>query len=104
MIQEEDLKKSLDQLDVILQSVDDGITVQEPDGRIIYANAAAERLIGFSPVDTPAVSARDEMLEQFELFDERGRRLSVDDLPSRRAMRGEEPGDVLLRYRRYRGS
>src|SRR5215207_8528572 len=40
------LSSSRDQLDAILQGVADAITVQDPDGRIVYANDAAAHLVG----------------------------------------------------------
>jgi PAS domain-containing protein len=38
---EEELRDSRDQLEIILRGVADGITAQDPSGRLIYANEAA---------------------------------------------------------------
>ena len=45
---EEELRRSRDELEIILNGVSEGITAQAPDGKLIYANPAAARMMGFA--------------------------------------------------------
>ena len=45
---EQDLRRSNVELEAILGGVADSVTAQRPDGKIVYANDAAARLLGFS--------------------------------------------------------
>ena len=47
---QEELRASRDQLEAILRGAAEGITAQDPSGKVIYANEAAARLTGFSSV------------------------------------------------------
>jgi PAS domain S-box-containing protein len=86
-------------LAAILDAVSDGITVQDESGRIVYSNDAAARLIGFDSaaefLDTPI----EQVIERFELLTEDGAPFPREELPARRAARGEENPQQLLRYR-----
>jgi PAS domain S-box-containing protein len=96
---EQALRESRDQLQAILEGVDDGITVQAPDGRLLFANAGAARAIGFdSPeelVATPVV----EVMRRFEVVDEEGKPFPFERLPGRRALQGERNAGELVRFR-----
>jgi GAF domain-containing protein len=48
---EQALRTSRDQLNIVLQGVADGITVQDPRGRLVYANQAAASIIGYDSVE-----------------------------------------------------
>jgi PAS domain S-box-containing protein len=96
---ERELEESRDQLAVILQNVDDAITVQQPDGRVIYANEAAARINGFSSADELLALPLVQLVARVERFDEAGDRLSPEDLPARKALRGEETGEMVVRFR-----
>jgi len=47
---QEELRASRDQLEAVLRGTAEGITAQDPTGKIIYANEAAARLTGFFSV------------------------------------------------------
>ena len=86
-------------LDVILAGVDDGITLQDPRGRLVYANAPAAQQTGFArPEDLVAASA-EELATRFELLTEDGAPLARDALPGRRILRGEPAAEQLVRFR-----
>ena len=97
---EAELRAARDELDAILDGVADGVIVQGADGRFIYANAAAARLAGFTSAaeylaaDTFTVSAR------LDLLDAAGQPFPFEQLPSRRALRGEIAPEMLLQFRR----
>ena len=84
-------------LDAIVDNLDEAVTVQDLEGRTTYANAAAARLLGCASPAEVLATPPEEMFARFEVTDEDGRPLSLDDLPSRRLLNGEEPEPVLMR-------
>ncbi len=96
---EEALRSSRNELEIVLLGVADGITAQDPTGRLIYANEAAARLIGYPSVQALLEAPIHEMMRKFELFDESGRQFSLENLPGRSALRGEQPPEMMLRFR-----
>lgn len=96
---DEELRRSRRQLEIILHGITDGITVQEPSGKLIYANEAAARIIGFETpqelMDTPVA----QVMQKFQLLDEAGQPFPLDRLPGRLALQGQQPGEELLRFR-----
>lgn len=95
---QQDLRRSRDQLAAILSGIAEGVTVQDLEGRLIYANEIAARLSGFASVDdfkqaTPSAVAR------FTLWDEAGNPFPLDQLPGRRLLRGEQPREVVIQFR-----
>jgi PAS domain S-box-containing protein len=96
---EEELRRSRDQLQAIFQSVAEGITVQDPTGRLIYANDAAARQTGFATVEEFLAAPLSGIMQRFELTDESGAPFSFERLPGRQALRGETPEDVVVRFR-----
>ena len=94
-----ELRVSRDQLEAILEGVGDGITVQAPNGELVYANESAARMIGF---DDPAELVRTpvaEVVTRFEILDEDGTPMSLERLPGRRALLGERGAQELVRFR-----
>src|SRR5437868_6109792 len=84
---------------VLLGSISEGVTVRTPDGRIVYANEAAARLLG---VDSPAEVVSSPMgkhRERFEIYDAAGRPLAPSELPGERARLGGEETELLVRFR-----
>jgi PAS domain S-box-containing protein len=96
---QEELRGSRDQLAAILQGAAEGITAQNPSGKVIYANQAAARLTGFSSVQDAIESTPDELIARYELLDEEGLPFPADRLPGRRALMGEEGAEEILRFR-----
>lgn len=77
-----------DRLGAVLDGVDDGITVQDSAGRVVYANETAVQLIGFASPDELIDAEPAEIMSRFELFDEAGVSLPLTALPGRRALQG----------------
>ncbi|MEA2511800.1 MAG: hypothetical protein QOJ59_1287 [Thermomicrobiales bacterium] len=92
-----DLTGSLVDLTAILAHVGDGITVQDPTGHLVYANAGAARALGFSSPDELLATPLAELTSRYLLFDEDGQPFPYERLPGRRALTGESPPDVSLR-------
>jgi PAS domain S-box-containing protein len=92
------LRNSREQLETIMSTVDEGIIVQSAAGAIVYANDSAARVIGFDNAKDFLAADREEVLGRFEMLDEEGAPLAPDDLPGRRALRGET-SERTIRYR-----
>src|SRR5260370_2406890 len=88
-----ELRHSRDQLAAILGGIAEGVTVQDADGALIFANEVAARLSGFSSADDFQKSFA-SVAQRFTLFDEGGLPFSFDLLPGRRLLRGQDPDDV----------
>jgi PAS domain S-box-containing protein len=86
------MRKTEQELVAILEGVADAITVEEPGGRIVYANAEAVRLLGGAPAD--------DLAERLHLTDERGAPIPPERLPGRRALAGEPARPLVVRHRR----
>ncbi|MDX6231371.1 MAG: hypothetical protein QOH68_322 [Nocardioidaceae bacterium] len=90
---------SSDQLAAILASIDDGVTVQDRAGRLVYANDPALRLLGFARLDDLVTAPIEDVVGRFDLFDEHGDALTLADLPGRRVLRGEPAAARTVRFR-----
>jgi glucosyl-3-phosphoglycerate synthase len=53
--------------DAVLGAVADGITIQDTQGRLVYANEAAARLLGVESTDELLSIPRDELSARFEI-------------------------------------
>ena len=83
----------------ILDAIDSGVTVQDEDLRLVYANQTAAILSGWSSAEEMLSATGEETLERFDLIDERGRPLPYSALPGRRVLAGEEPAPILVGFR-----
>ena len=80
-----------------LGSLAEAVTVQDRRGRLVYANEAAARALGFaSAAELLATPAR-EIVDAFDAFHEDGTSLDMERLPGRRALAGEHPEPLLVR-------
>jgi PAS domain S-box-containing protein len=89
----------MDNLAVFLDHVGDGVTVQDPTGRLVYANAAAAQALGFASAAEFLAASITQVMGRFALFDEDGQPFPVQNLPGRRALQGEPESAVTLRFR-----
>jgi PAS domain S-box-containing protein len=93
------VQNATDNLAVFLDHVGDGVTVQDPSGRLIYANAAAAQALGFASAAELLAAPVTEILGRFTLYDEDGQPFAVENLPGRRALQGEPESAITLRFR-----
>ncbi len=92
------------QLDVILEGVVDGITVQDRTGKIVFANSAAARLTGVASRDELVEQPPGGVLERFEVLDEHGFLVPPERLPGPRVLAGElQPSALVLVRDKQRG-
>jgi PAS domain S-box-containing protein len=89
------LRASSDQLATIMRTVDEGLVMQSQDGKLVYVNEAAARFVGFATTAEFLDASREDVLGQFEILDEERRPLALDELPGRRALRGETSERVV---------
>ena len=87
------------ELETVLLHAADAITVQAPDGSLVYANLAAARTLGFESPEALLATPIREVMSRFELLDEEGHPLPLDALPSRRALAGGTGPPSVVRFR-----
>jgi PAS domain S-box-containing protein len=96
---DEELRAARDLLDVITAGAGDGITIQDPSGKVVYVNDATARFSGFSSPEEMLATPYQLVFERFDIMDETGARFPVENLPGRRALRGEEEAETVLQVR-----
>ena len=94
-----ELQHARSHFESILRGVPEGITVQSDDGRLVYANDAAARAMGFADAAALLATPVRETMERFEILDTQLSPLPFDRLPGRRALAGEEAPMELVAYR-----
>jgi PAS domain S-box-containing protein len=87
------------QLARILDSLGHGITVQGPDGELVYANDAAARLCGLESSEELLSLTALEVIDRFEIVGEDGASLPFEQLPNRLAFVTREPQEGVVGYR-----
>ncbi len=85
--------------EALLGRIGEGVTVRTPDGRIVYANEAAARLLGVDSTEEVLGSPMGTHRQRFEIFDVEGRLLDPADLPSERVRSGEDEAELFVRFR-----
>src|SRR5690606_10704928 len=102
---EDELRRSRDQLRIILEGVADGIAVQDTNGKTIFANEAAAGLIGFPSVEALLQTPAHVMQRLFEIYDMDGNSIPNSDLPGRIALHRGKSGEMTVRlYRQDTGA
>jgi len=97
------LLASRERLEVVLGNMTEGVTITSRDGRVLYANAAAARLIGAESPDALVAEAPGEARARFRIFGEDRAPVRPDDLPGRRAFAGEGVAEAVLRFHSVAG-
>jgi PAS domain S-box-containing protein len=88
-----------DQLNIILQGISDGVTIQDPQGNFVFANYTAAVMLGLPNEEALLNLPVSEVTKRFEIMDEQGHPLPIEKLPSRAALRGEGSSQAVIRYR-----
>jgi PAS domain S-box-containing protein len=92
-------KRARDELAAVLAAVGDGITVQDAEGRIEYANLGAARMVGCASEAELRDAGAEELRQRFEVSDADGEPVSGERMPGRVAIARGEPSEALLSYR-----
>ncbi len=96
---EDELRVAHAQTMAILDGVAEGVTVQSRDGRLVFANDTAARMLGFDSAADLLAAGPKEILSRYDMYDELGQPLAIERLPGRNAMRGQRDADLILRFR-----
>lgn len=95
---EDELKKSKEELNIIISNVADGITLQNKEG-LIFANDTAAHLCGFSTAEELLKTPVTDIFKKYELFDEFNNPFPVEKLPGRIALFEGKKSSKILRFR-----
>jgi PAS domain S-box-containing protein len=85
-------------LEIVLDGVADGITVQDRDGNVVFANSAAATICGM-PSAQALIGNAVEVMRRFEVQDEQGRPVEQSAMPGRRVLGGDGPSTAVLHVR-----
>jgi PAS domain S-box-containing protein len=91
-----DLRDAERRLEAIFASIAEAITVVNAQGRMVLANQAAADLLGCVSPQELINAEPDAMMARFIVRDEHGAELTLDAMPSRRVLRGEEAAPLLV--------
>lgn len=94
----EEVARSRNQLEVVLENVVDGVTVQNSSGRVTFVNLTAANMAGFTTVSDFLSAKPDDILGRYNMYDETGAPLDIAQLPGRRALKGEATPELVVKY------
>ena len=87
-----------EQFGVVVHTLAEAVTMNDVDGRLVYANRAAVELLGFADLDELLTTDPLDVMDRFAVYDEAGSPVGLADLPSERLLAGEpDPGPLLVR-------
>jgi len=92
-----DLQRIDRRLEAILVNLAEAITVEDVDGRTVFANQAAARLLGLATASELTSATPGAIMPRFLVLDEQGLELGLEDMPGRRLLAGEHPEPLLVR-------
>ncbi len=91
------LRESLDQLNLILKGISDGVTAQDATGEIIFANEPAAKLSGYDSAAALIATPVTKMRARIQMFDEQNRIIPRENLPSAQARTEGISGQITFR-------
>jgi PAS domain S-box-containing protein len=90
-----ELRRTEGQLEAVLGNLAAAVTVQAPNGRLVYVNQAAAELMECSSPDEVLATPIARLVDRFVILDEHGRPFHVDNLPARDALAGRAARPAL---------
>jgi PAS domain S-box-containing protein len=75
----------------------EAVTVRDPTGAIVYANAAALSYLGFDSLEELQATPSTALLDRYLVEDEHGRAVSQPELPSVQTLQGRPQKPLLMR-------
>ena len=84
-----ELRVAEQQLGTALDGLAEAVTVTDATGQTLYANEAAVRLLRLASAEEATSSTPGELMDRFDVFDEDGNPVLLEDLPGARARAGE---------------
>jgi len=95
---EEDLRQSRNEIKVILEGVNEGVTVQDRTGKLVFVNQAAAEIMGFKTPEEALAAPLTEVQQRFVLLDEEGCPLPLEKLPGRQVLQGAPRVTARIRF------
>ena len=92
-----EIAEAEERLQTVVGSLAEAITIRDLDDRIVYANDAALAQMGFESLEELRERPARALLDDYVVTDEHGGALEMEDIPSVRLLRGEQPGPLLMR-------
>ncbi|HEY8581595.1 MAG TPA: SpoIIE family protein phosphatase [Capillimicrobium sp.] len=94
-----ELSASEAQLAAVLEHAGEAIIARRVDGSLVFANEAAAQILGVDGVGEIATITPEQMMHRFEVYDEAGREVALEDLPGTQILRGAatEPPEIVVR-------
>ena len=92
-----ELQRTRERLELILDALAEAVTVNDAQGRVVYANEAAAELLGAESVDELLAAEPGELAGRFVITREDGTPVTEADLPGQRLVAGEENPTLLSR-------
>jgi PAS domain S-box-containing protein len=86
-------------LEIVLEGVADGITVEDRSGRMVFANSAAARIWGYASGNQLTEAPDAQIRARFETLDAEGQPVASEQLPARRVFSGSDAPNALLHVR-----
>ena len=96
---QEALGRGLADFEAVLDALPQGVVVRDTDGRTVFANESAIRILGLDTPEELMTTPLAELSRRFEFFSEAGEELAVEELPESRVLRGEGASDAVVRVR-----
>ncbi len=91
------LRAAEHRFDAIVGSLTDPVTIRNQANHLVYANRAALDLLGMSSVDELRETPPEQIMADYFVSGESGRPVTMDDIPSVRLLRGEDPDPLVIR-------
>jgi PAS domain-containing protein len=82
-----------------LNAISDAITVQGPDGALLWANEAAARQLGYNSPRDLVAAPLDQLMQRFVMMDAEGNPFPPAGLPGRLALAGLEAPETLVLWK-----
>ena len=75
------------------------MTAQGPDGKLLFANEAAVKTLGFASTEELLNAPTATIMDRYDILDEDARPFPLEALPGRRALSGEDAPEAIVRFR-----
>jgi PAS domain-containing protein len=85
------------QLSVALGSLSEAVTIQNPQGNLIYANQAAAEMMGFVDPSQVLAQSGDALVGRYDYYRADDTPLDPAEFPGRQVLAGGSPEPVLMR-------
>jgi PAS domain S-box-containing protein len=82
----------------VFDGVQQGITIQDKTGRLVYANLRGAQLTGFATAKQLLQATPKQIFAKFTLMDEKGHPMEATELPGRKALKNGQASEKVVRF------